>query len=278
MYLTLESRGKGSNLSLRRNQLRIGHRIGRCKEVEASLDHTLYIRTQYIHVYLFLVFRYHPDNIPRTFNDYREQKHGNVFKEEEYCCYMFGIGVMTYLSLFMSVQSFCTIFLFRISGLCLPRTCVCLVILCACIVQRVLVSSLRGNYHRIHEIFSFKLTRDILIEAESRRKNQRPIPSIIASIEIFFDQSDRTRYCPDVFVDEIDLDAEFASPSVFNNVLSQAAEKIDTFTNEDGGEVADPCFSFLLEFPTTSATDADAGAFFKSIMKLKLKRSSKILV
>lgn len=33
------------------------------------------------------------------------------------------------------------------------------------------VSSLRDNYHRIHEIFSFKLTRDILIEAENRRKN-----------------------------------------------------------------------------------------------------------
>lgn len=122
-------------------------------------SHTLYTYVVYTCISLFIVFRYHPDNIPRTFNDYREQKHGNVFKEEEYCCYMFGIGVMTYLSLFMSVQSFCTISLFRISGLCLPRTCVCLVILCACTVQRVLVSSLRGNYHRIHEIFSFKLKK-----------------------------------------------------------------------------------------------------------------------
>lgn len=151
---------------------------------------------------------------------------------------------MTYLclSLFMSVQSFSVQFPCSAYTDFVSLVRVCLVIFCACTVQRVLVSSLRGNYHRIHEIFSFKLTRDILIEAESRRKNQRPIPSIIASIEIFFDQSDRTGYCPDVFVDEIDLDAEFASPSVFNNVLSQAAEKIDTFTNEDGGEVADPCF------------------------------------
>lgn len=161
-------------LSLRRNQLRIGHRIGRCKEVEASPDHTFYIRTQYIHIYLLLVFRHHPDNIPRTFNDYREQKHGNVFKEEEYCCYMFEVGVMKYLclSLFMSVQSFsvqfpCSAYADFVS---LVRVYACN-FFCACTVQRVLVSSLRGNYHRIHEIFSFKLTRDILIEAESRRKN-----------------------------------------------------------------------------------------------------------
>lgn len=42
------------------------------------------------------------------------------------------------------------------------------------------------------------------------------------SIEIFFfDRSDPNEVSfGDAFVDEIDLDAEFASPFIFNNVLS----------------------------------------------------------
>lgn len=41
-----------------------------------------------------------------------------------------------------------------------------------------------------------------------------------STFEIFFGPSDRTRYRSDVFVDEIDLDVEFASSFVFNNILS----------------------------------------------------------